>query len=425
MTHYTKVSETIAVAHLDNGLAVVAEQMPWLESVAIALHIAAGCAYDPPEALGLANLVAEMVQRGCGTLSSREFLETLERLGADHGGSVGVAHAVYRAALIADNLPAVLPIYADLVRRPRLPVEQFEDARQVCLQELRALADDFPQQCMIRLQANHYGDPWGRDELGTWESVQSMTYDDVVSFYQQNYGPREMILSVAGKFDWDWLLGEVERLFGDWSGQPGQMASRRPGTKGYEHLTRDTQQTHIALACPSVPYSNPDYFQARAAVGVLSDGASSRLFTEVREKRGLCYTVTASCQSTRDEGAIFCYAGTTTERAQETLDVLVDELLRLGQGVTADEWARVQAKIKSALIMQQESSSARSAALAADYYHWGKPLPLDELRAILDGITCNSINEYLARNPPRVDTVVSLGARALELPCGIPQTHAG
>lgn len=414
----------IFTAQLANGMAVVAEQMPWLESVALSLHLAAGCAYDPPDKPGLANFTAEMMERGCGTLTSRQFVETLERLGVDHGSSVGTAHAVFRASMIAESLPAVLAIYADLVRRPRLPYDQLEDARQVCLQEIRALADDFPQQCFVRLRLNHYGEPWGRDELGTIASVERLSYEDVRGFFERFYGPRETILSVAGRFEWDKLLPQVEALFADWTPQQGRLAPETPPRFGYEHLLRDTQQTHIALACPSVPYNHPDYFQARAAVGVLSDGASSRLFQEVREKRGLCYTVTASCQSTRDVGSIFCYAGTTTERAQETWNVMAAELDRLAQGVTEQEWARVLAKIKSGLVMQQESSAARSSALAADYYHLGQVRSINTLKNILDGITAASINDYLSRNPPRITTVVSLGSKPLEMPRGIPQTHS-
>ena len=149
-------------------------------------------------------------------------------------------------------------------------------------------------------------------------------------------------------------------------------------------------------------------------MGVLSGGMSARLFTEVRERRGLCYSVYASYHTLRDRGAVFCYAGSTAERAQETLDVTLGELRRLGRGIEDHELDRLKARIKSALVMQQESSSARSTSVARDWYHLGAVRTLDELGRLVDGLTCSSINAYLAEHPPRDFTVVTLGSRALE-----------
>ena len=143
---------------------------------------------------------------------------------------------------------------------------------------------------------------------------------------------------------------------------------------------------------------------------------SARLFTEVREKRGLCYSVYASYHTLRDRGGVFCYAGTTAERAQETLDVTLGELTRLAEGVETQELDRLKARIKSALIMQQESSSARSSSLARDWYHLGRARTLDEVGRRIDELTCASINAYLAEHPPRDFTIVTLGRSALEVP---------
>ena len=146
---------------------------------------------------------------------------------------------------------------------------------------------------------------------------------------------------------------------------------------------------------------------------------SSRLFTEVRENRGLCYTVYASYHSRRDEGRVLCYAGTSTERAQETLDVTIAELFRLSEGIEESELNRLKARTKSALIMQQESSAARSAGIAADWYHLGRVRGMDEINQRIDELTCESINEYVRAHPPKDFTVVTLGARPLEVPVGV------
>jgi predicted Zn-dependent peptidase len=146
---------------------------------------------------------------------------------------------------------------------------------------------------------------------------------------------------------------------------------------------------------------------------------SSRLFTEIREKRGLCYTVYASCHSLRDRGSVLTYAGTSTERAQETLDVLLSELMQLTDGVHGDELQRLKARIKSSLIMQQESSAARCASMATDWFHLGRVWTLQELGQIIDDLSCESINDFLRSRPPQDFTIVTLGAEKLEVPLGV------
>jgi predicted Zn-dependent peptidase len=143
---------------------------------------------------------------------------------------------------------------------------------------------------------------------------------------------------------------------------------------------------------------------------------SSRLFTEVRERRGLCYSVYASLHTQRDRACVLCYAGTSADRAQETLDVTLAELKRLAAGIEPVELNRLKARIKSALIMQQESSSARSAALARDWYHLGRARTLGEIGQLVDGLSCQAINAYLAANPPDDFTLVTVGPSALQMP---------
>jgi predicted Zn-dependent peptidase len=390
--------------------------MDWLESAAFAWLLPAGCTKEPIERLGLASLTCEMVQRGCGSRNSRQFVEDLDRLGVDRSASVSGAHTSFGGSMLADNLGAALAIFADLVRAPRLPAEQLEDGRQVCLQELWALEDDLAQKTMWRLKQRHYGDPWGRSPHGSEPTLEQITLDEIRGHVQRTYQPQGTILSVAGKVDWSQLLETIEQLLGDWAGDEPAVVEQTPPPRGYEHVSFSSSQTQIGVAFDSVPYSHPDYFQARGAVGVLSDGMSSRLFTEVREKRGLCYTVYASCHSLRDRGSVLTYAGTSTERAQETLDVLLSELTQLGEGVQPDELQRLKARIKSTLIMQQESSAARCASMAADWYHLGRVWTLDELGQIIDALSCSSINRYLRSSPPQDFTVVTLGAEELEVP---------
>ena len=413
------MTETIFSHKFENGLVLLGEPMDWLESAAFSLLVPAGCNRDPAERLGLANFVCEMAQRGCGERDSRRFVSDLELLGADTSASVSNAHSSFGGAMPAASLYEAMAIYADVARRPHLPADQLEDARMVCIQEARSVEDDLPQRVFQQLRLLHYGRPFGRSAPGSIESLQQVSLDDVQRYFQDKYRPNGAILSVAVKIDWPDLGEQVAKLFGDWSPKDVSELTAEPSQSNHTHLPHDSSQTHIGLAFASVPYAHPDYFQARGAVGVLSDGMSSRLFTEVREKRGLCYAVYATCHSLRDRGSVLCYAGTTTERAQETLDVLHAELVRLSAGIASDELDRLKAKIKSSLIMQQESSPARSAAIAADWYHLGRVQTVDELGQIIDDLSCNSINAYLSSNPPQNFTVVTLGANQLENPVAV------
>ena len=413
------MGQDIHVHQFENGLTLLVEVMDWVESAGFTITIPAGCARDPVDKLGLANFTNEMTQRGCGDLNSRQFIEALDRLGADRSASVTQVSSSYAAATLADNLPGVMEVYAKLARTPQFPEDQLEDGRQVCIQELYSFEDDLANRCIHSLKYQTYPSPWGRLSIGDEEHVESISLDEIQAFHQQNYGPQNAIISVAGKVDFRRVRDDVDRLFGDWKSQPRNAITEAAAPGGYRHIEHDSSQTHIGIAYESVPYRHDDYFQSRGAVGVLSDGMSSRLFTEVREKRGLCYTVFASYHSLKSEGRVITYAGTTTERAQETLDVALTELRNIANGIDESELRRLKARVRSALIMQQEVSTARSSAIAADWFHLGRVRPMDEVNAIIDGLTCESVNAFLSNNPPNDFTVVTLGAQPLEVKDGV------
>ena len=411
---------TAILSHeLANGMVLVGEPTASVESAAFSFLLPSGCCYDPPERAGLAALTCEMMLRGAGTRDSRAWISELENLGVERGESVGVSQASFSGATLKDNLPAGLALFADLLRRPHLPAEQIDAGRSVCLQELRGIDDEPSQKLMIELRKRRYPDPWGRSSHGDEPALRAMTIDDVRAFYWRYYRPNGTILAVAGNFDWRRLKDHIEQLFGDWKpvAVPEPNGASAPPTGN--HIPFQSNQSHVGIAYPTIPYKHPDYFQAWAAVGVLSSGSSSRLFTEVRERRGLCYTVYASLHTQRDRASVLCYAGTTAERAQETLDVTVKELNKLGQGIEQSELDRLKARIKSSLIMQQESTTARSGSIARDWYHLGRARTLDEVGRLIDELSAESINGFLQKNPPHDLLIVTLGPEPLEVPVGI------
>jgi predicted Zn-dependent peptidase len=288
--------------------------------------------------------------------------------------------------------------------------------RALALQELQALEDEPRQKIFVELRSRHYPYPFGRPTLGLREVLESATHAELASHHQKTYGAHGAILGVAGDIDWSQVRDGVEQLFGDWAA--GDEAPLRKGERGQriDQIAQESTQTQIGIAYDTVSYRDPEYFPTQGAVTVLSGGSSSRLFTEVREKRGLCYAVYASYHSLQDMGSVVCYAGTTNERAQETLEVTVAEISRLSQGFEADEVARAQAGLKASLIMQGESSSARSAAVAADWYHLGRVRHLSEMQAAIDALSPRTIMEHLKRHPPHNFTIVTLGPKPLQIP---------
>jgi predicted Zn-dependent peptidase len=413
------VSQPIFSHAYSNGLVLVAQPMMSLQSAAFTFLVPAGCVFDPLPRSGLASFACEMALRGSGDRDSRQFVLDLDNLGLERSESVHDAHTSYSGATLAENLPAALAIYADLLRRPRLGDDQLDAARLMMLQELRAVDDEPAQKLLIELRRRHFPKPWGRPAQGEQAALEAIALGDVRRFVQRHYQPRGTILGVAGRIDPEQIRDRVGELLGDWRPEAAPKIVEKTSPNKYEHLDYTSNQTQIGIAYPSVPYRHPQYFQAWGAVGVLSGGMSARLFTEVRERRGLCYSVHASYHSLLERAGVFCYAGTSAERAQETLDVTTAELLRLSQGVELREVERLKARIKSALIMQQESSVSRSSSIARDWYHLGRARTLEDVSREIDALSRESINAYLAENPPRDFTVVTLGPAPLEVPVGV------
>ena len=262
----------------------------------------------------------------------------------------------------------------------------------------------------------YYPPPLSQDRRGKIEDIEALTAEDVRAQYSRLFRPNGAILSVAGNVEWDKLRSQVDRLFAKWKPLDDPDLTPQAHEPKSQHLPKDTQQTQIAFALPSAQVGHPLYYAARAAEGVLSGGMSARLFTEVREKRGLCYSVGVRHGTFKGRGTMVGYAGTGAERAQQTLDVTVGELRRLKDGVTDDEIDRVKAGLKSSLIMQEESTSARAGAIATDWYLLGRVRSFDEIQAAIDGLTPAAVIEYLEHFPVRNLTLVTLGPEPLVLP---------
>ena len=399
-----------------NGLTLLAERMDHVRSATMYFMVPAGYTYEPDDKLGLSGATAELLSRGAGELDSKTLALALDNLGADRSESSGAFNITMSAGTLARNLPAVLDLYADVIRRPWLPDDELEPVQELALQDLQGLDDSPSDLCLLELKRRYHPSPYNRNHYGTAEGIAALTPDAVRAFHAARFRPGGAILSVAGKIEWEPLKEQVGRLFGDWSGTADPLAGLVESSRESGHIEKETNQTQIGIAFPSAPFGSPDFYPARGAINVLSGGMSSRLFTEVREKRGLCYSVSASYDLVKDRAAVVCYAGTRSEKAQETLDVTIGELRRLKDGVSDEEIDRVKAGLKTSLIMQQESTSARAGSMASDWFYLGRVRAFDEIQTAIDGLTPAAISGYLDKYPASGFTVVTLGPKPLVLP---------
>ncbi len=410
------MGEKVQQHTLPNGLVLLAERMEHVRSAAINFLVPAGCAHDPDGQHGIGGVLADMITRGAGDRDSRELSLALDGLGIDRDESVGAINMRFWGSTLARNVPAALDIYADVILRPHLPAEELEPVQALAIQDIQSLEDSPQTKVMLELRRRYYPSPLNKDRRGKIEDIEALTPAAVKDHHRRLFRPNGAILSVAGNIEWEPLKAQVERLFGGWARGEQPDLTPAPNAPKSGHLPKDTQQTQIALAFPSAPVVHPDYYAARAAEGVLSGGMSARLFTEVREKRGLCYSVGVRHETFRDRGTMVGYAGTGADRAQQTLDVTMAELRKLKDGVTEDEIDRVKAGLKSSLIMQDESTSARAGAIASDWYFLGRVRSFDEIQAAIDGLTPAAVVEYLDHFPVKGVTLVTLGPDPLVMP---------
>jgi len=400
---------------LKNGMVLLGEPMEAVESVAFGFMLPSGAARLPKGCCGAGNVIADWIVRGAGDKDSRQLSDAIDGLGLVRGRSVGSSHIAIGAALEAGNLTEALDLYADIILKPSLKDDQFELARQLAIDDVLSLDDDPRHKVMLKLREQFYPDPLGRSALGNVEELKALTARMAEQIIEDKFNLSQTIFSVAGKYDFDAVCHQMERLFESELKEGGESAALGTRAGKYTHIDNDGEQVHIGLMTETVKPTDDDYYNARVAISVLSGGMSARLFTEVREKRGLCYAIGARYHGLKEAAGVMCYAGTMPDKAQETLDCIVGEFSRLGEGISQEEIARAKVGLKSALILQSESSSSRAGAIASDYYILDRVRSLDEIKDKIEQTTVDSILAFLRNNPFSDFTVVTIGPKQVKV----------
>ena len=400
---------------LKNGMVLLGEPMDAVESVAFDFMLPAGAAHLPDGCCGAGNVIADWIFRGAGDKDSRQLSDAIDGLGLIRSRSVGSSHISLGAALEAGNLEQALDLYADIVRKPSLKDDQFELARQLAIDDVLSLDDDPRQKVMLKLREQFYPSPLGRSTVGDIEELKALTAQISEQIIKDKFNLSQTIFSVAGKYDFDAVCQQIEGLFESGPNQSGKSVTLGPRQGKYTHIDNDGAQVHIGLMTETVRPTDEDYYNARVAVSVLSGGMSARLFTEVREKRGLCYAIGARYHSLKEAAGIMCYAGTTPDKAQQTLDCVIGEFNRLGEGINEEEIDRAKVGLKSALILQSESSGSRADAIGSDHYILGRVRSLDEIKNRIEATNVYSVLGFLRNNPFGEFTIVTIGPKQVNV----------
>jgi predicted Zn-dependent peptidase len=395
---------TVQTATLPNGFRIVTEHMPGLESAAIGIWVTAGGRHERPEQNGIAHFLEHMAFKGTETRSALQIAEAIEDVGGYINAYTSREVTAYYARVLRNDVGLALDVVADILRNPVFDPKEIEVERHVILQEIGQAADTPDDIIFDWLQEKAYPDqPIGRTILGETDRVSGFSKEDLATFVSEHYGPDQMILSAAGAVDHDDIVKQAEALFGDMVSRPFLTADAARFHGGESRKVKDLEQAHLALAFESPGYRDPNFYAAQVYSVALGGGMSSRLFQEIREKRGLCYTIFAQTGAYSDTGMTTIYAGTSGEEIKDLTNLTIDEMKRAADDMSPAEVARARAQMKAGLLMGLESPSSRTERLARMIQIWGEVPSLEDTVSRIDSVTTGDVRafgEHLVHKAP-------------------------
>lgn len=390
----------VECTRLASGLTVVTENMPHLESVALGTWIKSGSRNETEAEHGIAHLLEHMAFKGTNKRTARQIAEEIENVGGEVNAATSTETTSYYARVLKDNVPLAVDILADILTDSVFDEEELEREKHVILQEIGA-ADDTPDDVVFdRFSEEAYrGQTIGRSILGTPETVQSFSSDQIRAYLSRNYTTDRMFVVAAGKVDHDAFVKQVEQRFASLpttpSTTPVMDAARYTG--GESRVERDLMDTQVLLGFEGKAYHMRDFYCSQILANILGGGMSSRLFQEVREIRGLCYSVYAFHWGFSDTGIFGIHAATGGENLPELVPVIIDELRKSSERIDQQEIERSRAQIRAQLLMGQESPAARAGQIARQMMLYGRTIPNQEMMERLAGITTDRLTDLAGR----------------------------
>jgi predicted Zn-dependent peptidase len=373
--------------------------MPEVETVSLGIWVGAGSRSEASGEHGVAHFLEHMAFKGTARRSAKDIAEEIEAVGGDLNAATGVDSTAYYARVMRKDLALALDILSDIIVSPRFDRGELARERDVILQEIAAALDSPDDIAFDLVQEAAFPDqPVGRPILGTVESVSRFKRAHLGSYLAAHYHGPNMVLAAAGAVDHSALVAEAERRLGSFDTGSAPQPESALYEGGARHSERSFEQTHLVLAFQAPAYRHPDYFTAQICAGALGGGMSSRLFQEVRERRGLCYAIYSFSSGLADSGMFAIHAAGGPERAHELFAVIRDELVKAAdEGFREDEIARVKAQLKMGLLTVLESSSARAEQLARQILIHGRPLTTEELIEKVEQVEAADLQALVAR----------------------------
>ncbi|MGR3812999.1 MAG: M16 family metallopeptidase [Cognatishimia activa] len=388
---------TVKLHTLSNGFTIVTEHMPGLQSASVGIWVTAGGRHERIAQNGIAHFLEHMAFKGTEKRNALQIAEAIEDVGGYINAYTSREVTAYYARVLKGDVPLAIDVIGDILLNPVFDPNEIEVERGVILQEIGQALDTPDDVIFDWLQERAYPDqPMGRTILGPQERVSAFTRDDLKTFVAEHYSPERMILSAAGGVDHDEIVKIAEEMFGHLpKGSFRPMEAAR--FEGGEYRTeKSLEQAHFALGLESPDYKNDDIYTAQIYSIALGGGMSSRLFQEVREKRGLCYTIYASAGAYADSGMMTIYAGTSGDQVADLADITIDELKRAADDMSSAEIERAKVQMKAGMLMGLESPSSRAERLARMVSIWGRVPGLEETVAKIDAVSDAGVRDFAA-----------------------------
>ncbi|WP_113913048.1 M16 family metallopeptidase [Roseovarius dicentrarchi] len=395
---------TVNLTTLSNGFRVVTEAMPGLQSAAVGVWVLAGARNEETAQNGIAHFLEHMAFKGTHRRSALQIAEAIEDVGGYINAYTSREVTAYYARVLKDDVPLALDVVGDILRHSTFDPKEIEIERGVILQEIGQALDTPDDIIFDWLQEKAYPDhPLGRAILGQHEGVARFSRADLTGFVDQHYRPGQMVLSAAGAVDHDALVKAAEAMFGDMAQGDAPIAPPARFQGGESRTIKTLEQAHMALAFESPAYGDDQIHAAQIYATALGGSMSSRLFQEIREKRGLCYTIYAQAGAYADTGMMTVYAGTSGESMVGLAEITIDEMKRAAGDMRPDEIERARAQMKAGLLMGLESPSNRAERLARMIQIWGRVPGLEEVVEKIDAVTLADVRtlaETIAQDAP-------------------------
>ncbi|MEM8773731.1 MAG: pitrilysin family protein [Pseudomonadota bacterium] len=389
---------SVKLTTLSNGFRVVTEHMPGLQSAAVGVWVLAGARHEEASQNGIAHFLEHMAFKGTNRRNALQIAEAIEDVGGYINAYTSREVTAYYARVLQDDVPLAVDVLADILRNPVFDPREIEIERGVILQEIGQALDTPDDIIFDWLQETAYPNhPLGRAILGPAERVRGFAREDLTRFVGQRYRPGQMILSAAGAVEHEALVKLAVKLFGDMSASDIQEPPSARFAGGETRQVKSLEQAHFALALESPDYRDPAIYASQIYASALGGSMSSRLFQEIREKRGLCYTIYAQAGAYADTGMLTIYAGTSANEMPELAQLTIDEIKRAADDMSQAELDRARAQMKAGLLMGLESPSNRAERLARMLQIWQKVPSLEEVVERIDAVSLTDLRDLAAR----------------------------